>query len=752
VPDTVNDARSPEAPVNTIDVADELCCGGCPGPIYLPYEDKSFPYNDGEGVFNVGCKGRCCIDGEECQQITEGECTDLGGEWLVGCCETMGCPVSCCVELPDGVVVRQTISSLLCVSPNSLPNYPTSEDPAAGEEGCRGECCSPDFPSFQSSQSTCDFAGGDWSGTGSTTCQAANTCRDPFSESCCETVVSSAAGLTFKQPGKKRSPYFSQTLKVTVTGTTDSAILIHGTPFGETATPSKRCPINHTFSLCWDEFNVEPVPCDTDFRRVDLTVCWDEQPASESLNFSGCNDLDIHLSACDRDCLTTMTYSGAGHTSNSNIFLHGDATIEANGSGPLVLTSAITVPGSCVEKLTLTGTSTAANQIGVIPNSPSGGLNVEKTGAGSWRLSGFNSYTGQLRVLEGTVVVGSNVGSSGASPFGSNVAAGTLPVLGSTAAGISGTVEMLFDTSTGVTAIDRGFSVAALGAGSTQQAVIGAMGAGSVVIGLSSTQIRLGRSVTLQAANAATARFNGNWNDSAGGDNPAVAFTIGSQGNAGTVVLDSDLPTSITSVSIVNGTFRLATYDDRIWTTTPVTVGSSAGAILDLNSRSQTLSDITFAVGSGTITSGTLRLTGTVATTGKGHTISSAVALDDEATFSGTGSLTISGEISGSYGIAKTGSGTLTLSGDITYTGTTSITGGTLVVEKEYAASADISQATFTPTALTVAFTTTPTSGATYQLLGGATTQTYGSGAVTLTGAGSATATYDSATSTLTID
>jgi autotransporter-associated beta strand protein len=447
-----------------------------------------------------------------------------------------------------------------------------------------------------------------------------------------------------------------------------------------------------------------------------------------------------------------MTYSGAGHTSNSKIFLHGDATIEANGSGPLVLTSAITVPGSCVEKLTLTGTSTAANQIGVIPNSPSGGLNVEKTGAGSWRLSGFNSYTGQLRVLEGTVVVGSNVGSSGASPFGSNVAAGTLPVLGSTAAGISGTVEMLFDTSTGVTAIDRGFSVAALGAGSTQQAVIGAMGAGSVVIGNSGSQIRLGRSVTLQAANAATARFNGNWNDSAGGDNPAVAFTIGSQGNAGTVVLDSDLPTSITSVSIVNGTFRLATYDDRIWTTTPVTVGSSAGAILDLNSRSQTLSDITFAVGSGTITSGTLRLTGTVATTGKGHTISSAVALDDEATFSGTGSLTISGEISGSYGIAKTGSGTLTLSGDITYTGTTSITGGTLVVEKEYAASADISQATFTPTALTVAFTTTPTSGATYQLLGGATTQTYGSGAVTLTGAGSATATYDSATSTLTID
>jgi autotransporter-associated beta strand protein len=240
---------------------------------------------------------------------------------------------------------------------------------------------------------------------------------------------------------------------------------------------------------------------------------------------------------------------------------------------------------------------------------------------------------------------------------------------------------------------------------------------------------------------------------------PVVAFTIGAPDNLGTVVILTFFPDSVTRVTVFSGATLKLFFEDEfggpIWKTTPVVL--EAGATMDIGS------DYPFGVvpqaleylelqGSVTITSGLLQTLDTVKVSGTGNLIASDVSIDATTTIDGDGSLTISGDVSGSFGIIKDGSGTLTLSGAITYTGETSITAGTLIVENEFAASADISGVTFTPTTLEVAFTTTPASAATYQLLGGSTAQTYGAGAVTLTGAGGATGTYDSATSTLTID
>jgi autotransporter-associated beta strand protein len=222
------------------------------------------------------------------------------------------------------------------------------------------------------------------------------------------------------------------------------------------------------------------------------------------------------------------------------------------------------------------------------------------------------------------------------------------------------------------------------------------------------------------------------------------------------VVLASDLPDSITSVYVVEGTARLQ-GSERIGFATLVTLGSAGvSGRLDLVGNQLSLASLSFiGTGSEVVGTGTLRTynNGSVAeidVSGAGHTISAKVALIDptDVTVASAGALTISGIVSGTAPL--TVNGTLTLSGDITYTGQTSITGGTLIVQKEFAGSADISLVTFTPTTLEVAFTTTPASAATYQLLGGSTLQTYAT--VTLTGAGGATGTYNSATSTLTID
>jgi len=108
--------------------------------------------------------------------------------------------------------------------------------------------------------------------------------------------------------------------------------------------------------------------------------------------------------------------------------------------------------------------------------------------------------------------------------------------------------------------------------------------------------------------------------------------------------------------------------------------------------------------------------------------------------------LTISGDIAGSGSLSKTSTGQLRLNGTLTYTGSTTITAGTLRAIKTTGAST--ATATFT-TSLSVSFNVPPTAGMTFRFFQGSTTNTYAT--VTLVGAPGRTGTYNSANSTLTI-
>ena len=153
------------------------------------------------------------------------------------------------------------------------------------------------------------------------------------------------------------------------------------------------------------------------------------------------------------------------------------------------------------------------------------------------------------------------------------------------------------------------------------------------------------------------------------------------------------------------------------------------GGTYDLNNFSDTIGALTVNSGAtgGTVTTGTgtLTLGGNVTSTGgaANATISGNLALGGNRTFTTTNAadgLTVSAVISGANTLTKAGAGTLTLSGANTYTGTTTISAGTLVAASNTALG-------------NTAAGTTVASGATLALPGGI---TVGAETLSLNGSG----------------
>lgn len=107
----------------------------------------------------------------------------------------------------------------------------------------------------------------------------------------------------------------------------------------------------------------------------------------------------------------TLRYTGVAGSSDRAFTLGvSGGTIDASGSGALVLTSttATALSGTDTARtLTLTGTNTGNNTYaGVLGNNGTGATSLAKSGAGTWVLSGANTYTGATTVTGGTLALG----------------------------------------------------------------------------------------------------------------------------------------------------------------------------------------------------------------------------------------------------------------------------------------------------------------------------------------------------------
>lgn len=386
--------------------------------------------------------------------------------------------------------------------------------------------------------------------------------------------------------------------------------------------------------------------------------------------------------------------TGITESVDAPLVLEGNYTFSnsnADATNVLNIAGGISNGTSNAITLTLGGTNLGNNVVsGAITDGTLGGTTgLTKTGAGTWTLSGNNTFSGPISVGVGTLILnGDNSGMSGNITLGNG---STLDIGSATALG-TGSVTLpnnsKFDNSSGhpLTLTTNN----ALNWGVTTG------GASSNFLG--SNDLNLGTGpVTLLAP--AGQKFTLVTN------NIGVRLTVGgvvsgvanfTKSGVGTLIF-TGANTFTGTTTFANGTSGIINYQNGIafGTNSAITVASGntvqvqggiAGGNLLLTLAGAGASNATgalenvggnnsyagaIAASTATISSdsGTLTLTGGISNGGT------------TLTFTGSGNVTVSTNgISGTGGLAKNGTGMLTLSGDSSYTGLTSINLGTLAL------------------------------------------------------------------------
>jgi len=256
----------------------------------------------------------------------------------------------------------------------------------------------------------------------------------------------------------------------------------------------------------------------------------------------------------------TFRYVGATSGTSSRTFAlpgtSGGGTIEAAGTGALVLTGSVTTPDTLAKTFTLTGTSTAPNTIGTISGT---GVSVVKDGTGLWRMNAATKgFGGTLTVKQGVLQM--------ANPAALN---NDTIAIGDTAASSSGVAAFL---------LEQGVSRAA----ASGIDVLASVGSQAVYLGGANTsgsstfngEIRMSRDVTLVAATGGTVDFSSTWAGATNGSPATRNVTIGAAGYAGRALLNNTLATS-GSVAVQYGTAVLG-FDTVVSSAGTLAVGSGA--------------------------------------------------------------------------------------------------------------------------------------------------------------------------------
>ena len=358
--------------------------------------------------------------------------------------------------------------------------------------------------------------------------------------------------------------------------------------------------------------------------------------------FSLSHDVTANAVSLEGGCAVT----GGKISGSSTLTLGGDVTVTDNTGGTAGATISCPVALGANRTITVADDGTTATDLtmtGVI----SGSFGITKAGAGTWTLSGLNTYTGATTVSAGTLKAGvATTGSNGAFGFASAV----------TMANVASAILDITGFNNNIGSITGG----------------GATG-GNVTLGAAT--LTIGSNGTSPAAYAGIISGTG-----------AITKT----GNGTLILSGTNTYTGLTTVS--SGILNVQNAQGTGTTAGGVTVSNGAALYLQgsITVGAETLSIGNTGIGGLKNISGNNTWGGTVTLTDNGGINSDAGTLTLSATNAITGSnrnltlgaagnIIVSGTITtGSGTLTKNGSGTVTLSGANTYTGATTVSAGIL--------------------------------------------------------------------------
>lgn len=306
-----------------------------------------------------------------------------------------------------------------------------------------------------------------------------------------------------------------------------------------------------------------------------------------------------------------LTYTGGAATLDRNILINtttANAYINASGSGALTLTGSILTTVNGAKTLVLGGTSTADNTLASVFANSTGVHGLQKIGAGTWVLTGANTYTGLTTVSGGTLKVQDTfagtsrnvIGDTSGLTFGldafTQAAGGTFEYLGS---GINASTETL-----GVLTPAAGAGTIRVTAGAGGTAALTFTSLGTVAAGSGINFVtNAGASVTLNGA----ADVNGIIN--------AHLFFNGADFAAGSAVTAATYTTEATGAGLVGGNatpYHVTTADITAQATATINAGIKfsdtrnftldAGQTLTLQNGAATVAGGILVTGGSTVT------------------------------------------------------------------------------------------------------------------------------------------------------
>ncbi|TCH99805.1 hypothetical protein EJV46_03810 [Roseococcus sp. SYP-B2431] len=348
------------------------------------------------------------------------------------------------------------------------------------------------------------------------------------------------------------------------------------------------------------------------------------------------------------------TYSGATTISGGTLQVGNGGSEGSLGSGAVVNSSLLTFNRS--------------DDALVVANAISGSGGLRQAGSGVVTLSGANTYSGGTAIDAGILAIG-DIGAlgSGAVTFGggalrSNVTgslSNTLAVIGAPTATISAAAGQTLTLTGALVA-----SSTALVFGSATDSGVVAAGFGSATQGSPAVSLRVAGGTLRVDSNAfgtLLSTFSGTTIDSS-----ATLDVNGRTGDFGTIA-------NLQGAGTLTSTAEIT-----------VLAGSFAGAITGAAGLQKTAGGTLVLTGTNTYSGTTRILNGTLQIGDGGSTGtlgSGAVVLGNILAFNrDDDALVVANAISGTGRIRQIGTGTTTLTGALTYTGTTSVEAGTLVL------------------------------------------------------------------------